>query len=225
MVNIIFLGAPGSGKGTQAALLSKELNIPAISTGEILRKELAEESQVGILAKSYMDSGKLVPDEVVVNIIKKRILEKDCKKGFILDGFPRNLSQGKELDKMLNDINRKVDIVLDISVPDEVIIKRISGRFSCEKCGEVYNRFFKLPQKENVCDNCSSGHFTSRNDDKEETVVNRLKVYNQNTKDLVFFYEKKGLIYKVDGLKNILLLSKEIVRIVSPFLQSTIKVA
>ena len=154
MSNIIFLGAPGSGKGTQSAILAKNLNIPAISTGDILRKEVSDKSEIGNLAKSYMESGKLVPDEVVVNIIKKRICQKDCDNGFILDGFPRNISQGKELSKMLQDIDKDIQFVFNIEVSDEVIVKRISGRFSCKSCGALYNKFFNTTKVENVCDKC-----------------------------------------------------------------------
>jgi adenylate kinase len=142
MANVIFLGAPGSGKGTQALILAKDLNIPTISTGEILRKEVSEKTEIGQLAKSYMDKGGLVPDQIVVGMIKNRISLPDCKNGFILDGFPRNLAQGQALDKMLGEIGKNIDAVIDISVPDDVIVKRISGRFSCKSCGAVYNRFF-----------------------------------------------------------------------------------
>lgn len=210
MVGIIFLGAPGSGKGTQGALLARDLEIPSISTGEILRKEVAAASDVGRLAKSYMESGGLVPDEVVVDIIKKRLSDVDCKKGFILDGFPRNLSQAKILDLMLEKINRKIDLVINIEVADDILIKRIAGRFTCKKCQTVYNRFFNLPKEKDTCDSCGSHDFESRSDDNEETVRNRLKVYDENTKELIEFYNKKDLIYSVDGLKNIALVNSEI---------------
>jgi adenylate kinase len=214
MANIIFLGAPGSGKGTQAVLLSQNLNIPNISTGEILRKELALGSEIGNLAKSYMNSGNLVPDEVVVDIIKKRISLKDCENGFILDGFPRNLAQGIALEKMLDSEGKEIDLVLNIEVPSEIVIKRISGRLSCKKCGKVYNRFFSLPQKEGVCDECGSQDFESRDDDKEESVRNRLKVYEENSSGLVTFYRKKGLIYSVDGVKNTSFVNNDINKVV-----------
>lgn len=210
VVNIIFLGAPGSGKGTQSALLAQNLNIPNISTGEILRKEVAEKSKIGNLAKSYMESGKLVPDEVVVGIIEKRILEIDCGNGFILDGFPRNLKQAEILGKMLEKAHKKIDLVINIEVDFDILIKRISGRFTCKKCGTVYNRFFNLPKTENVCDKCGSSEFESRSDDNEETVRSRLKVYEESTKELIEFYQRKHLIYSVDGLKNIALVNSEI---------------
>ncbi len=210
MINIIFLGAPGSGKGTQSALLANNLNITNISTGDILRKEVVEKSVIGNLAKSYMKSGSLVPDQVVVDIIKKRIVEKDCDNGFVLDGFPRNFEQAKILERMLGDLHKKINLVINIDVDDDVLIKRISGRFSCKKCGAVYNLFFSQTKVKNVCDKCLGDDFESRDDDNEETVKNRLKIYNQNTKELIEFYGKKGLIYSVDGLKNIALVNLDI---------------
>ena len=203
MINIIFVGPPGSGKGTQAAMLSQELKIPTISTGEVLRKEVTDASEIGKLAKSYMESGKLVPDEVVVNIIKNRIVESDCKNGFIVDGFPRNMNQAIVFDDMLNSLGKKIAIVFNFAVNDEVLIKRISGRFSCKKCGAVYNRYFRLPSAEGVCDNCGSDQFESRSDDNEATVQNRLRVYHESTAELIGYYEKKNLLSSVDALKSV----------------------
>ncbi len=214
MVNMIFLGAPGSGKGTQSALLADNLKIPNISTGEILRREVAEKSEIGVLAKSYMESGGLVPDQVVVDIIKKRISETDCNSGFILDGFPRNSKQADILEEMLKLLGKKINLVINIEADEEVLVKRIAGRFTCKKCGTVYNRFFNPTKAENICDKCGSSDFESRSDDKEETVRNRLKVYDQNTKELIEFYRKKDLIYSVNGLKNIALVNSDIVNAV-----------
>ena len=214
-MNIIFLGAPGSGKGTQATLLSQELKIPAISTGEALRKEVEIASEVGKLAKSYMDSGKLVPDEVVVDIIKNRISEKDCQKGFILDGFPRNVNQAIVLDEMMNLLDKKIEIVFNFSVNEEILIKRISGRFACKNCGTVYNRYFKLPLKTDICDKCGSNHFESRADDNEATVKNRLKVYHESTFALIEFYQKKHLLIALDAVKSAPLIFEELVAIIA----------
>lgn len=210
-MNIIFLGAPGSGKGTQAVMLSKELNIPAISTGEALRKEVDLKSAIGVEAKSYMESGRLVPDEVVVGIIKNRILQDDCKNGFILDGFPRNINQAIVLDEMLTKLGKKIDKVFDFEVAEGVLVKRISGRFSCKSCGTVYNRFFKMPKKEGVCDNCGSTQFESRADDNEATVKNRLLVYHESTFELIAFYQKKNLLFKINAVKILPLVFEEIV--------------
>ncbi len=209
-MNIIFLGAPGSGKGTQASMLALELKIPAISTGEALRKEVELQSEIGKLAKSYMDSGKLVPDEVVVGIIKNRITQADCTKGYILDGFPRNINQALVLDGMLSSLGHKIDKVFNFEVSEEILVKRISGRFSCKKCGAVYNRYFKLPTQEGVCDNCGSEQFESRSDDNEETVKNRLKVYHESTFALIDFYQKKNLLVSIEAVKSAPLVCKEL---------------
>lgn len=200
-MNLIFLGAPGSGKGTQAKMLQKHIGINAISTGEALRKEVLDQSEIGKLAKSFMDSGKLVPDEVVIGIIKNTIIASQSSKGFILDGFPRNISQAVELDKMMESLAKKIDIVFNFQVEDEVLIKRISGRFSCKRCGSVYNRYFKPTKKEGFCDDCQSNEFESRVDDNFETVKHRLEVYYQSSFPLIEFYKKKKLLIEIDALK------------------------
>ncbi len=214
-MNIIFLGAPGSGKGTQAAKISAHLKIPAISTGDALRKEVEQKSEIGMMAKSFMDSGKLVPDEVVVGIIKNRIIKGDCQNGFILDGFPRNISQAQVLDLMLEGLNKNIDIVFNFEVAEEVLIKRIAGRFSCKSCGTVYNRYFQLPKQEGICDNCGSNNFESRSDDNEATVKNRLKVYHESTFELIDFYRKKKLLINVDAVKSSALVFEGLVEAIS----------
>jgi len=209
-MNVIFLGAPGSGKGTQAEFLSKDLNIAAISTGDALRKEVANESEIGKLAKSYMESGQLVPDEVVIGIIKNRITKEDCQKGFILDGFPRNISQAQELEKMLNLLNKRIDLVVNFEVDEEILVKRITGRFSCKKCSKVYNKYFNNTKVEGICDVCGSKEFDSRKDDNEETLKDRLNVYRESTSHLIEFYEKKGLLLFLKALKTPPLIFKEL---------------
>jgi adenylate kinase len=201
-MNIIFLGAPGSGKGTQAEMLAKKLNTPAISTGEALRKEVELQSEIGKLAKSYMESGQLVPDQVVIGIIKNRIVQVDCTNGFILDGFPRNVAQAISLNEMLTSLQKEIDFVFNFDVAEDVLVKRISGRFSCKKCGSVYNRYFKMPKKEGVCDNCDSTEFQSRSDDNEATVKNRLKTYHESTFALIDFYEKNNLLVSIAAVKS-----------------------
>ncbi len=214
MINLVLLGAPGSGKGTQSAMLARDLSIPAISTGDALRKEVEAQSEIGKLAKSYMNLGQLVPDEVVLDIVKNRVNQDDCKNGFILDGFPRNLNQAIMLDKALETINKKISLALDFQVSDEIVIKRISGRFFCKKCGAIYNNHFKQPKKEGVCDECGSTEFDSRSDDKEETVRNRLKVYHESTAGLIEYYQRKNLIYSIDAVKNSALLFEELLKVV-----------
>ncbi len=214
MRNIILLGPPGSGKGTQAIEMSKALKIPALSTGDALRAEVKAESEIGKLAKSYMDSGKLVPDEVVLDIVKNRVTQSDCQNGFILDGFPRNISQGNMLENALNSIDKKIDVVLNFEISNEEVVKRISGRFFCKKCGAIYNKYFKKPLKEGVCDACGSVEFINRSDDKEEVILDRLKIYHEETAKLIEFYQKKDLIYSFNAVKSSALLLEELLEVI-----------
>ena len=193
-MKIILLGAPGAGKGTQAEKISEALHIPQISTGNIIREALKSGSEVGLKAKSFIESGKLVPDEVVIDIIKERIARDDCKDGFILDGFPRTIAQAEALDSM----GVSIDKVLDINVADEIIASRLSGRRVCEACGSSYHLVSKKPAVEGVCDKCG-GALIQRKDDHPDTVADRLKVYHEQTEPLKAYYEKKGLLRVVDG--------------------------
>ncbi len=193
-MKIILLGAPGAGKGTQAEKISEALHIPQISTGNIIREALNSGSEVGLKAKSFIESGKLVPDEVVIDIIKERIAKDDCKDGFILDGFPRTIAQAEALDSM----GVSIDRVLDINVADDVIASRLSGRRVCEACGSSYHLVSKKPAVEGVCDKCG-GTLIQRKDDHPDTVADRLKVYHEQTEPLKAYYEKKGLLRVVDG--------------------------
>ena len=197
-MNIILLGAPGAGKGTQAEKICEILNIPTISTGNIIRAALKNGTEMGLKAKSFMNAGKLVPDEVVIGIIQERLAESDCKNGFILDGFPRTIPQAEALDAMGVEINK----VIDIEVSDEDIVKRMSGRRVCEKCGASYHLEFKKPAKEGVCNLCT-GTLVQRKDDHPDTVLSRLKVYHEETEPLKDYYEKQGKLTIVEGQHDI----------------------
>lgn len=197
-MKIILLGAPGAGKGTQAEVICNRYNIPAISTGNIIREALKTSTEMGLKAKSYMESGALVPDEVVIGIIKERIVKDDCKDGFILDGFPRTIPQAEALDKM----GIVIDKVIDIEVPDEKIINRMSGRRVCEKCGASYHLEYKKPKVEGICDACS-GTLIQRKDDHPDTVKSRLDVYHSETEPLKDYYEKQGKLTVVEGQEEI----------------------
>ena len=197
-MKIILLGAPGAGKGTQAEVICNRYNIPAISTVNIIREALKTGTEMGLKAKSYMESGALVPDEVVIGIIKERIVKDDCKDGFILDGFPRTIPQAEALDKM----GIVIDKVIDIEVPDEKIINRMSGRRVCEKCGASYHLEYKKPKVEGICDACS-GTLIQRKDDHPDTVKSRLDVYHSETEPLKDYYEKQGKLTVVEGQEEI----------------------
>ncbi|MBQ2094101.1 MAG: adenylate kinase [Ruminococcus sp.] len=197
-MNIIMLGAPGAGKGTQAAVLCEHFGIPTISTGNMIREALKNGTEMGLKAKSYMDDGKLVPDEVVIGIVKERLSEDDCKKGFILDGFPRTIPQAEALDNMGVDIQ----YVINIDVPDESIIKRMSGRRVCENCGRPYHIESLKPQKDGVCDDCG-GTLVQRKDDHPDTVLARLDVYHKETEPLADYYRKQGKLVNVEGQNTV----------------------
>lgn len=197
-MNLILLGAPGAGKGTQASVISERFNIPQISTGNIIREALRTGTEMGLKAKSYMDEGKLVPDDVVIGIIKDRLAKDDCQNGFILDGFPRTIPQAEALDKM----GVVIDKVVDIEVPDDVIITRLSGRRVCEKCGKPYHIVDLKPQIDGVCDACT-GTLIQRKDDHIDTVKNRLEIYHAETEPLKGYYEAQGKLYVVEGQNKV----------------------
>lgn len=197
-MNIIFLGAPGAGKGTQAEIVSEKLAIPTVSTGNIIRAALKNGTPMGLKAKEYIESGKLVPDEVVIGIIKDRLSEDDCKNGFILDGFPRTIPQAEALDEM----GVVIDKVIDIEVADEKIAARMAGRRVCKTCGNSYHLEYKKPAKDGVCDACG-GELIQRKDDAPETVLERLKVYHEETEPLKDYYEKQGKLFIVEGQEEV----------------------
>lgn len=197
-MNLILLGAPGAGKGTQAEIISDKYNIPTISIGNIIRAALKNGTEMGLKAKAYTEQGKLVPDDVVIGIIRERLAEQDCKNGFILDGFPRTIPQAKALD----DMNITIDAALSIEVADEEIVKRMSGRRVCEKCGASYHTEFKKPEIEGVCNNCD-GNLVIRKDDEPETVLERLKVYHDQTEPLKDYYKAQDKLVLVQGQDDV----------------------
>lgn len=197
-MNLILLGAPGAGKGTQAEVICDHLQIPAISTGNILREAVKNGSELGLKAKSFMDSGALVPDEVVINILKERIAQDDCKKGFILDGFPRTVPQAEALDAM----EVQIDCVLSLEVADEAIMQRLSGRRVCQDCGASYHIDYKPSKVEGVCDRCG-GKTVQRKDDEPETIKDRLNVYHTQTEPLKAYYSKTGKLVTVEGQEEV----------------------
>ena len=209
-MKIILLGAPGAGKGTQAEYIKGQYNMPQISTGDILRQAVREETEIGKKAKSYMDAGKLVPDDIIINIMKQRLKEPDCLDGFILDGFPRTIKQAEKLEKIA-----KINVVINIVVPLEDLLQRITGRRSCPECGAVYHIIFNPPPEEGKC-KCG-GTLIQREDDTEETVRKRLETYEAQTAPLIDYYKKKKLLKDVDGSKIPTEVSQEIQGIVEKF--------
>lgn len=201
-MHILLMGPPGAGKGTQAAELVKEFAIPHISTGDMFRAAIKEGTALGREAKGYMDQGKLVPDSVTIGIVRERLAKDDCKKGFILDGFPRTVEQADALDGILKDLGLSLTRVLNINVPAADLIERATGRRICKKCGATYHVKFNPPKKEGVCDACG-GELFQRADDTAETMKNRLSVYEASTKPLIDYYEKAGVYTEVDGRQAI----------------------
>ena len=197
-MKIIMLGAPGAGKGTQAKMIAEKYGLPHISTGDIFRANIKEGTELGKEAKTYMDKGQLVPDELTVRILLDRVAKDDCKNGYVLDGFPRTIPQAEVLDKALTERNDKIDYAINVEVPDENIINRMSGRRACLGCGATYHIVHIPPKQEGICDKCGQ-NLVLRDDDKPETVKNRLQVYHEQTQPLIDFYEKKGVLKTVDG--------------------------
>ncbi len=201
-MRLVLLGAPGAGKGTQAKKLIDKYGVPQISTGDILRKAVADGTPLGKEAKSYMDKGELVPDSVVIGLVKERISQDDCKKGYILDGFPRNTAQAETLDKVLNSLNMPITAALSVDVPKDDLMKRLTGRRTCKGCQQMYNVYFSPSKKEGVCDKCG-GELFQRDDDKEDTIRRRLDVYEASTAPLINYYAAKGILKSVQGVGSI----------------------
>ena len=208
MMKLIILAPPGAGKGTQAELLAKHYNIPAVSTGAILRKNIKDGTALGDIAKKYIDDGKFVPDDVMIDIVKNRISEEDCKNGFILDGFPRNIQQANALKNS----GIALDKALYLDVDDETIIERVSGRLECSKCGASYHEVHRKPKTMGVCDACG-GELRKRADDKPETVKERLKTYHEKTEPLINFYKEEGILYSAEGKDTIEDTTKEVLSV------------
>ena len=211
-MKIIMLGAPGAGKGTQAKKIAEKYGIPHISTGDIFRANIKNGTELGKKAKTYMDQGLLVPDELVCDLVVDRVQQDDCKKGYILDGFPRTIPQAESLDAALSRLGEAVDYAINVEVPDENIVKRMGGRRACVGCGATYHLVYAAPKKEGICDNCGA-ELILRDDDKPETVQKRLGVYHEQTQPLIDYYTKKGILKEVDGTMDMGDVFKAIVEI------------
>ncbi|MCA1927547.1 MAG: adenylate kinase [Calditerrivibrio sp.] len=200
MVNLVFLGPPGAGKGTQSAYIINDYKVVQISTGDILRSAVKDGTELGKLAKKYMDEGKLVPDDVIIGIVRERLKQDDCKNGFILDGFPRTIPQAVSLDAMLkDDLNISLTHIISLEVDDQLIMERLTGRRTCKSCGKVYHIKYNKPKVENICDDCG-GELYQRDDDKAETIQKRLNVYHDQTSALKDYYKNSGKLHIVNGV-------------------------
>ena len=200
-MKIIMLGAPGAGKGTQAKMIAEKYSIPHVSTGDIFRANIKDQTELGMEAKKYMDQGLLVPDELTVKILLDRVAKDDCKNGYVLDGFPRTIPQAEVLDKAVSELNESIDFAINVDVKDENIVKRMSGRRACLKCGATYHIEHIPPKKDGICDKCGS-ELVLRDDGKPETVQKRLNVYHEQTQPLIDYYNKKGILREVDGSQD-----------------------
>jgi adenylate kinase len=209
-VELILLGPPGAGKGTQSELLERRYGVAKISTGDMLRAELAAKTPLGLEAEAVMAAGKLVSDDLMIRMISLRISQPDCANGFILDGFPRTVPQAEALDKLLHETAVDLDAVIELKVDEAVLVERISGRYSCAKCGTGYHDRFKLPKVEGVCDVCGSTAFKRRPDDKAETVHARLEAYNADTVPILPYYKAKGRLFTVDGMAEMAEVERQI---------------
>ncbi|WP_338471353.1 adenylate kinase [Niallia sp. XMNu-256] len=201
-MNLVLMGLPGAGKGTQAEKIVEKYGIPHISTGDMFRAAIKEGTELGLQAKSFMDKGDLVPDEVTIGIVRERLSKEDCNKGFLLDGFPRTVAQADALESILSDLNKQINFVINIDVDQEILMERLTGRRICKSCGSTYHLVFNPPAKDGVCDRCGGGLY-QRADDNTETVQNRLEVNVKQTKPLLDFYETKGYLRNINGQQDI----------------------
>lgn len=210
-MNMIFLGPPGAGKGTQSEKIVEDYNITHISTGDIFRAAIKNQTKLGLEAKSYMDAGKLVPDELTINIVKERLLEDDVKNGFLLDGFPRTIQQAEALKQMLKESDRKIDLVINLQADFDILLERLIARRMCKQCGASYHLEFKPPKVDGVCDKCG-GELYQRSDDNEESARVRLETYNNETKPLIEYYENEKVLVNVNGIQSVEDVYKDIVK-------------
>ena len=215
---VIMLGAPGTGKGTIAGILSKELDIPQVSTGDIFRKNISEKTELGKLAESYISNGKLVPDDVTVKLVEDRLKAEDAKNGVILDGFPRTVAQAKALDEILKESNKKVDITINLTTPEEEIIERVVNRRICSNCKRVYNLVLNPPKNRGICDDCGAD-LEARADDNEETIKSRLQTYFKQTSPLVDYYDKKGNLYSATVSQSINKMGPDVAKDIMKYLK------
>lgn len=211
-MKIVMLGAPGAGKGTQAKKIAGKYGIPHVSTGDIFRANIKNGTKLGMQAKAYMDAGNLVPDEITIGMLLDRIHQEDCEKGYVLDGFPRTIPQAESLTAALKERGESIDYAIDVDVPDENIIRRMSGRRACLSCGATYHIVYNAPKKEGICDQCGEP-LVLRDDDKPETVQNRLNVYHRQTQPLIDYYKKEGVLAQVDGTQDMEQVFQDIVKI------------
>ena len=201
-MNLLIIGAPGAGKGTMSSFLVDQCNLVHISTGDMLREAMKNKTPLGLQVQECMDSGKLVPDEIIHGIITERLKKDDINNGFLFDGYPRTLAQAIDLESILKELNKKIDAVLNLQLDDEVIIKRITGRRTCSKCGAIYNVYFSAPKTENICDVCHE-ELTTRGDDNEESLKIRLNEFYKNTAPVVDYYKKQNIVYNIDAAKDV----------------------
>ncbi len=215
-MKLVLLGAPGAGKGTQAALIAEHFQIPHISTGDIFRENIKNETELGLKAKHYIEEGLLVPDELTTDLVVHRVQEEDCENGYILDGFPRTIPQAECFDAVLEELGMHLDVALDVDVKDEVLIRRISGRRVCSVCGETFHVESLPPKTEGICDVCH-GPLIRRKDDDPETVLHRLQVYREKTEPLIAYYKERGILVSVDGDRPVETVFEDIIKILEAF--------